>query len=43
VIIGGRILFGHDRAYHLVLNPLDDPVLERPEFLLLRRKLGYRD
>jgi TolB-like protein/Flp pilus assembly protein TadD len=27
----------------LVLNPLDDPVLERPEFLALRRKLGYRD
>lgn len=27
----------------LVLNPLNDPVLERPEFLALRRKLGYRD
>lgn len=27
----------------LVLNPLDDPALERPEFLALRRKLGYRD
>jgi TolB-like protein/DNA-binding winged helix-turn-helix (wHTH) protein len=27
----------------LVLNPLDDPALEQPEFLALRRKLGYRD
>lgn len=27
----------------LVLNPLNDPVLERPDFLALRRKLGYRD
>jgi hypothetical protein len=27
----------------LALNPMDDPVLERPEFLELRRKLGYRN
>jgi TolB-like protein/DNA-binding winged helix-turn-helix (wHTH) protein len=27
----------------LVLNPMDEPVLERPDFLALRRKLGYRD
>jgi hypothetical protein len=27
----------------LALNPLDDPVLERPEFLVLRRKLEYGD
>jgi TolB-like protein/DNA-binding winged helix-turn-helix (wHTH) protein len=27
----------------LVLNPMDDPVLEQPDFVALRRKLGYRD
>ncbi len=27
----------------LALNTLEDPVLERPEFLELRRKLGYRE
>jgi tetratricopeptide (TPR) repeat protein len=27
----------------LALNPMNDPVLERPEFLELRRKLGYRN
>jgi Tfp pilus assembly protein PilF len=32
---------GWERAF--MLNLLDDPVLERPEFLELRRELGYRE
>jgi tetratricopeptide (TPR) repeat protein len=32
---------GFERAF--MLNTPDDPVLERPEFLELRRRLGYRE
>jgi hypothetical protein len=32
---------GYERVF--MLNMGNDPVLERPEFLELRRRLGYRE